>query len=215
MLKLASIHTARLLSQAESGMGYQIVNVKYSNDTTERCIVYNAEILIPFYELEQISNKYTTYTRLLERAGSSANIIIGLTVTSKPIVEKFGRMKETVGADESPITYTSKNDIFKRFSAFKNDKRITPNGGLMPGTYATTYDDALNVSTGMDAVSRYALPSSKPASYVFTIKPFEYTVIQQGIVQPANEQPGGGVEIIFVKGTTNNTVSGPITIPDQ
>ena len=50
----------------------------------------------------------------------------------------------------------------------------------------------------MEAVACYALPEDKPASSVFTIRPAQDTDLQRGTVAPANNQPGGGVEVIFV-----------------
>ena len=67
----------------------------------------------------------------------------------------------------------------------------------------------------MDAVARYALPEDKPASNVFTIRPAADTDLQRGTVAPANNQPGGGVEVIFVNALPDGTVSGPTTIPDK
>lgn len=119
-------------------------------------------------------------------------------------------------AEEAPITLTEAFEIFKRFSAYANDKRVTAGRGLTPGTFATTKEDAdMHIKTGSDAVARYALPGSKPASKVFTISPAADTELKRGTVQPANNQPGGGVEVIFVNGLPDGTVSGPITIPDQ
>jgi len=113
-------------------------------------------------------------------------------------------------------TLTVLAEIFKRFSAYANDKRVTPGKGLTPGTFATTKEDAdANVKTGSDAVARYALPNSKPASNVFTITPATDTEVKRGTAQPANNQPGGGVEVIFVYGLPDGTVTGPVTIPDQ
>jgi hypothetical protein len=51
---------------------------------------------------------------------------------------------------------------------------------------------------------------------VFTIRPTKGTDIQRGTVEPANGQPGGGVEVIFTSGTTVNTVTlPPAKIPDE
>ena len=105
--------------------------------------------------------------------------------------------------------------MFKRFSAYENDHRITSDGGLLPGTYATTEEDAKIVRTGKEAVARYALPNPKPASNVWTIKPRKDTFIQFGIVEPAYGQPGGGVEVLFKDDTHAGTVTGPDKIPDE
>jgi hypothetical protein len=49
----------------------------------------------------------------------------------------------------------------------------------------------------------------KLINYAFQIYPLENTDIQRGIVQAANNQPGGGVEIYFPNGTDGNTVDLP------
>jgi hypothetical protein len=105
--------------------------------------------------------------------------------------------------------------VFKRFSAYPNDRRVASDGSLLSGTYATTEQDAKNVKTGKDAVARYALPDPAPASNVITVRPNKDTDIQRGIVEPAFGQPGGGVEVIFTNGTQPKTVTGPIKIPDE
>ena len=58
-------------------------------------------------------------------------------------------------AENAPITLTDLGEIFKRFSAYANDKRVTAGKGLTPGTFATTKEDAdANIKTGTDAVAR-------------------------------------------------------------
>lgn len=119
-------------------------------------------------------------------------------------------------AKDAPITVTSEGEIFKRFSAYSNDRRVTAGRGLLAGTFATTKEDAdAYIKTGMDAVARYALPEDKPASNVFLIQPAADMDLQRGTVAPANNQPGGGVEVIFVNGLPDGTVTGPTTIPDK
>ena len=106
---------------------------------------------------------------------------------------------------------TKEGDVFYRFSAFENDRRVTPEKRLLPGTYATTKEDGDKVKTGKEAVERYALPNPGPASYRFTIKPKKDTKLKGGIVQPANGHHGGGVEVIFTEGTQKDTVTVPPT----
>ena len=116
----------------------------------------------------------------------------------------------------STVETTKAGERFVRFSAYKNDNRVRSDGSLRAGSYATTAEDAKNVTTGKDAVARYALPNPQPASYRFTIRPEKDTVIEKGMVQPAFEQPGGGVEVIFKDGTTPDTVTlPPDKIPDE
>lgn len=214
MFKLSDKHSDLLLAQPESGMGYQIVEATNVNDNKQECIVYNAELLVSLEELKGIA-KYASYKVLLEQSENSFYKIKNLKVISGITSYKLASITESQGAAQSPTTYTGKNEIFKRFSAYEKDKRITLYQGLLPGTYATTEADAKHVRTGMDAVARYALPNSDPAMYVFTINPPETTEVKRGIVQPANNQPGGGVEIIFTEGSPNHTVSLPYTIPPR
>lgn len=123
--------------------------------------------------------------------------------------------KKAQRASDAPREKTLAAEVFKRFTAFENDRRIMADGSLSSGTYATTEADAKNAKTGVEAVARYALPCLKPAIYVFTVKPLKDTTIQRGIVQPDFGQPGGGVEVLFGDGTAANTVTGPITIPER
>jgi hypothetical protein len=123
---------------------------------------------------------------------------------------------KAAAAEDAPVTLTTAGEVFKRFSAYANDRRVTKGMGLTAGTFATTKEDAdANVKTGTEAVARYALPNPKPASNVFTINPAQDTDLKRGTTQPANNQPGGGVEVIFVNGLPDRTVTGPTTIPDK
>ncbi|HUJ10749.1 MAG TPA: hypothetical protein VL171_12040 [Verrucomicrobiae bacterium] len=242
MLKLASNHADYLLSQPESGMGYQLVEVTFRSDKrpeaviyeakgvqatvpvarTQQAVVYNAELLL--LDREQPLLKQAAYGSLLESAKNSAEWISELRFLpdARPsrqtamAMESSGKYGKTTGpAKDAPPEKTKDGEVFKRFSAYSNDRRVTADGGLLPGTYATTEEDAKNVKTGKEAVARYALPNPTPASYVFTIRPHTDTVIQYGIVQPAYGQLGGGVEVIFTVGTQRNTVTGPLKIPDE
>jgi len=62
-------------------------------------------------------------------------------------------------------------------------------------------------------VKRDALPNPKPAVHVFTIDPPVRTKLKCGITQPVYGQSGGGVEVIFVNGSPDKTVTGPVQIP--
>ena len=123
---------------------------------------------------------------------------------------------KAVPAKDAPIEKTKSGEIFRRFSAYENDVRRRPDGSWTPGTYATTEEDAKSVKTGKAAAARYALPPNPtPVSYVFTGRPHKDTEVQKGPVAPAYGQPGGGVEVIFTNGTRQNTVTGPIKIPEE
>lgn len=223
MLKLNLTLQCLLLNQRESGMGYQIVEATTIDNKLKRGIVYNAELLL-FEEEPRLALKTTAFARLLKEAKISTGEIKSLHVVTntastssafalRETVTRYG--KQATPAKDAPIEKTKEKEVFKRFTAYENDRRIKSDGSLLPGTYATTEDDAKNAPTGKAAVARYALPDPKPASNVFTIKPHKDTVIQRGIVEPAYGQPGGGVEVLFRDGTHAGTVTGPEKIPDE
>jgi hypothetical protein len=212
-----------LLSQPETGMGYQRIDATLQDNKTERGVVFNAEFLVLDGEKEETrrSHPYTNpYSILLKASPESGNQIKALRVLPRESVALRGLETKALGkkggsAKDAGTEKTKADQVFKRFSAFQNDFRVQSDGSLSPGSYATTEEDAKNVKTGTDAVARYALPNSDPASYRFTIKPNKDTDIRYGTVEPAYGEPGGGVEVIFTSGTQVKTITGPDKIPDK
>jgi hypothetical protein len=171
--------------------------------------------LIP-REPETLHGVREVFWKLAERKAKIANFASGST-RDRLLAEsrEIELIAQGGGAEDAPVTMTISGEIFKRFSAFQNDNRVTKGKGLTKGTFATTKEDADTfVKTGTDAVRRYALPNPTPASNVFTITPLQDTDLQRGVTQPANNQPGGGVEVRFVNGTPDGTVTGPVKIRD-
>ncbi len=219
MIKLTERFIANLVQQPESGMGYQIVEAEYFSRGIKKGVVYNAELMAFEDESRRIMTE-AQYQELVKTASTETSLIKSIRVIPpQPTLMKSASQiseERPLGkpATEGEIEETEKDKIFKRFTAYRNDRRITAKRSLLPGTYATTGEDARNVRTGKEAVERYALPDPQPAIYRFTIGPEEDTKIKKGIVQPAYDHKGGGAEIIFVDGTTDNTVTGPDTIPE-
>ena len=219
MFKLTEAQTRELLAQAETGMGYQAVDATLADNTTARGVAYNAELLS--LDNEPRSGVATSYRTLLESAKSASGQIKALRVVPRAGSTTFSVARESSAvmkagpAKDAAEEKTGTGEIFKRFSAYQNDRRVLPDGSLDKGAFATTADDAKNVKTGADAVARYALPNPTPASYRFTIKPDAGTALKKGVAAQAYGQPGGGVEVIFVNGTQANTVTGPDKVPDK
>jgi hypothetical protein len=211
-----------LLAQPESGMGYQAVEITLRNGENRYGTAFNAEYLLysgePLDRLDAISEP-SRRSQMLEQneLGFGEEIVEIRVVTSD--VASDSRVRERAGGDayssssgasEAPPGALDKKEQFKRFSAFAKDRRITPARALSPGTCTTTAEDAKQVHSGRDAVRRYALPNPAPAVNVFTIDPpVPGTILQRGTAQPAYGQPGGGVEVIFVNGSPDKTVTGP------
>jgi len=212
-----------MISLPESGMGYQTVEVD-STRGGRKGIVYNCELLL--WEQEpRMPFGEGRYEQILKSATSAETEgIRSIRVVSpqhyfarsendqlfEEIRKRVAGKPATAGEQEK----TEKDDVFMRFTAYKDDRRITPQKGLVPGTYATTEEDSRNVKTGTDAVERYALPDPTPAKYRHKIEPLGGTVYRQGIVQPAFGHKGGGVEVIFDMGTDDHTVTGLATLPE-
>ena len=214
-----------LLAQPESGMGYQIVDIMLRDGSVRRGTAFNGEILLyseePLDGLKRVIEPSRRFQMLERKELGLGEEIVELKVVATE-TQSASRVREgsdveatspSTGANEAPEEGSQVDEEFKRFCAFANHRRVTATGGLSPGTYATTAADARQVDTGSDAVKRYALPNPNPAIYRFTITPPVKTALKRGVVQPAYGQPGGGVEVIFVNGSPNNTVIGPIQIP--
>ena len=206
-----------LLGQPESGMGYQSVEITLRDGESRLGTVFNTEYLIYSDEsldrLEEIAEPLRRSEMLERNELGFGEEIVEIKVLLNE-VPSDSRVRESdggsTGANEAPPETLDQKEQFKRFSAFANDRRVTSTGALLPGTYTTTAEDAKQVSNGRDAVRRYALPNPAPAVNVFTIDPpVPGTILQRGVAQPAYGQPGGGVEVIFVNGSPDRTVTGP------
>lgn len=199
-------------------MGYQFVEVALKDGPQLSGVAYNAEFLLldsePRVRLKHAADEPVSRMILtLEGALQKAEDITTLRVVTRAW-ETSSVVRETAGeeggpAADAPVETTAGEEVFKRFCAFANDRRVTANRGLLPGTYATTAADAARVATGTQAVARYALPNPTPAIHRFTIQPPAGTNLQRGIAQPAYGQPGGGVEVIFTAGLPGHTVTFP------
>jgi len=219
-----------LTNRAEYGMGYQKVIATLDTGGRENGIIVNAEVFVNAAERasQEIFDKWED---VVEEARKSQRSVISVQLVPRPAESLRGVRRIAVNArkallqesfaavgpaKDAPVTLTVEDEVFKRFSAFVNDRRVTAGRGLTRGTFATTREDAdVHVKTGTDAVHRYALENKTPASNVFTIAPPKETNLQRGIVEPAYGEPGGGVEVIFVNGSPDGTVTGPDVIPDK
>ena len=85
VLRLTESNTRALLTQPESGMGYQVVEATLSDYKTKRGVAYNAELLL-FEEEPRRIMLSTPYLRLLEAATSAAGEIKSLRVISRATV---------------------------------------------------------------------------------------------------------------------------------
>jgi hypothetical protein len=193
-----------LLLQPESGMGYQLVQKK---DDGDRLLVLNAELSVRVAELHELvvdqddHGSFVTVDSDLPRLRIDPQNVLVIT---------HGSYRAT----------SRKGEVFVRYSAFKNDRRIRPDGSVVSGTYVTTENDACHWGppfgwTGLSVVGRYALPNRNPAIHLFLMRPSQSVPISCGCVTPNYGQAGGGVEIRFERNTPPNTVIRTDVIPDR
>jgi len=222
MIKLLDSQAAQMVSQPETGMGYQTVRIEKTSGGIAEGTVYNCELLEMEHDRRTALTK-AGYQRLLASATTTEawNIrSIRVVPRPRPLTASCDFRKSRTTADgpatESSPRNTDKSILFARFTAHRDDKRITSVGGLVPGTYATTWVDAvLNVMTGAEAVERYALPDPTPAKFRFRIDPLAGTLYRQGIVQPAFGHEGGGEEVLFDEGCAPGSVTGMKELPEN
>lgn len=220
MLRLTDAFVRDLLALPESGMGYQLVAATMKDNAMKRAVAYNAELLV-FDDEPRVGLSFKAHEALLRDARNSEGEIKSLRLVTKSAASaavherSAAKPAAPTPAADAPLEATKAGEVFKRFSAYMNDRRVLPDKSLSPGSYATTEADAKNVRTGAEAVARYSLPDPKPASYVVTVRPQAATPIRTGTVAPAFGQSGGGVEVIFPVGTQPATVTGPTKLPDQ
>lgn len=214
--------TSKLLSLPETGMGYQLIEGRLINEyITRKYIVYNSEIAIDLDDQFQINRRHITvkgYSNILNEATLlmvntdsirvlPRSILLESRVLSNYKQTKNKRHQSGNGAKDNPKEYTKGDETVVRISAYENDKRIDFNRKrLIEGSYSTTLSDYYDcIITDDDPIDRYALPNDEKIKWAFYIKPTSLDGLQRGIVQPAFGHEGGGAEVYFEDGTSDNT----------
>lgn len=205
-------------------MGFQWVEVAFEGQISQRGVVLNGVYLV-IGKIDPVELLRLEDPAKRNRSLASGEVGHGKKIKSMRVLtaaEVQTLKQETAPKDGAtllgaiamgavPLAHASR---FRRYSPFVNDRRVTAEGGLSPGSFATTEQDGnAHARTGSAAVRRYALANPSPAVYTFAIVPKLHTLLQWGVVQPAYGQPGGGVEVIFTHGSSRKTVTGPVQIP--
>jgi hypothetical protein len=220
VLNVHSSWRAALARRPETGMGYQVLELESLYHATEYAIVLNGSQAHeptggPLLVLEDRQEAAEdSGLRMLQRRveGAHFKVLSRLEAEYAGVIE--ARAIGDGPASDAPIEQSEEEERFLRFSAFADDVRILPAGSVTSGTYVTTYDDGIRyVKTGMDAVRRYALPNPQPAVHRYHLKPPLVIPVRRGKVQPAFDQPGGGVEVIFERGAPPGTKRGQDQLP--
>ena len=165
-----------LLAKAESGMGYQRVRGRAG----AHFLVLNAEVALEASHTGTLANEDGEWLRGAKAASGEAKHEEWL--ASLHELEEISMDECDVAVHGSFSSATRSSEEFIRFSAFAKDRRILPNGSVLPGTYATTRTETAIVPSGLAAVGRYALPNPAPAVHAFLLVPPAPTPIHCGTV---------------------------------
>ena len=224
ILRLKSNDWAKLLSQDESGMGYQIVRAEIESRLID-AFVFNAELLMDARELVRFNagrheHFLKTYAQKdIESFELRAVLkVADFGADARGVASLDPLRRSNAGAlAPSPIlrAKTTGDEGFIRFTPYDNDRRVGTNGDIARGTYATTVADARFAVSGLAVAGRYALPNPAPAVYARTIVPPRGILFTAGTVRPAYDQSGGGVEVLFDEGCPPGSASGAYKIPDR
>lgn len=210
--KLRTSQVQDLLRLPESGMGYQLIEAETGfYGRRNKYLVLNSQMIID--DTPQILNEVKSvfkggYRTMLFSASEVELKNIRLVENlSNYRVKAFSSSKQT-GAIHQSIVFANGTEVFTRLSAYEDDFRVdTVNKKLVPGSFSTTFDDYQYCkNNNINPVERYALPNDEEIKWAFHIRPLKTDSLQRGIVEPANNQNGGGVEAYFEKGTSNNTI---------
>lgn len=216
-------------------MGYQKAVVTLNSGGTENGFIFNAELFVKTGEWSRPTmfnwdsaiaearrtSLVISEIRIVPRTFESMKGVRRVSVANSKSalaseMRTFSAASYTGAAIDADISFSLDGEMFNRFSAYANDRRITARMGVRAGTFATTKEDAdAHIKTGTDAVSRYALENKTPASNKFTIAPPGGTELKCGIAQPAFGETGGGVEVLFIRDSPDYIVTGPEKIPDK
>ena len=216
-----------LLSQPETGMGYQLVEFTAGiQGALIRAVAYNAQLVV------DRDDEFDKYKRELVKEGFSRMVLnahmtrpmndakefrvvartgwSGTSMVAEPFGRKCGRRSGGKGATDDLEAKADGEEVFVRLSAHADDKRVDPKRKrLIPGSYATTGGDyRLCVNCPDDPIDRYALPNPDPITTVFRMQPAQSDVLQRGIVQPNFGHDGGGAEAFFKNGTSDGSLIG-------
>lgn len=209
--KLKTPQIQELLRLRETGMGYQFIEAETGYyGTKNKYLVLNSQMIIDDTPqiLNEVKNVFKGGYRTMLFSASEVELknIRLVENLSNYRVKSFSVSAQT-GAIHQQVKYADGVEKFTRLSAYEDDFRVDMvNKRLVAGSFSTTFEDYQYCKkNNINPVERYALPNEEDIKWAFHVRPLKTDTLQRGIVEPANNQNGGGVEAYFEKGTSNNT----------
>lgn len=209
-----------LLDLPESGMGYQQVVIA----SNEYFLIWNAELAIRTNSegvpIEDEVQELLNYFALLENENvrpftpPDLEDLVHAAHEYGHVLEVEPHLIRSIAEHDSYNAVSNPGEIFVRYSAFHNDRRVLHDGTILAGTYVTTQNDSQFVTSGLSAVGRYALPNLVPALHKFVFQPAQLP-IKCGTCMSKFGLSGGGVEVQFLAQTKPNSVNYQTVIADR
>ena len=200
----------------ELGMGYHFGMVQSSEgEGVEGVIVLNARFALTSIEIRN-ADRFAAPPFAPERLVVPSNDVSLFKSSFGHLIANMSIYASRSVLHASPAfpLLTNSSELLVRFSAFSGDRRVSPDGSVLPGTYVTSERDAAFSPSGFAVVGRYAPPNMLPAVHRFDITVPARTAGLVGTVVPAFGQAGGGVEIELKDGAARGSVTGRSTIPE-
>jgi hypothetical protein len=213
MWRLSTDARNYFLTQPESGMGYQRVEIRRRWESAEPALLFNGELVIRTEDW--LGTEGSDYSALVAEA-SELPEPFQVTLQGEPARYQVAEMDSLAVVPGRKVRSLAPFEGFVRFSAYPNDFRVLQGGGLAAGSFAAPVQELQVTHSGVAAVARFALPNPFPAVYVYPIVPKGATLkqIEVGTVTPAFGQAGGGVEVRFLSALVKGSVVGPYRIPE-
>ena len=143
MYRLTTEQQAFLLTQPESGMGYQLVDLVTDSGQRVEAVAYNAELTLPWSAAPDMRTLYAALAAGRIKAGGPGREVKEIRLRaqaahkgSHAVLEDrsaYGRERRQHGpAKDAPPEKTNGGEIFRRFSAFAAPAsvRYLPRHGL-------------------------------------------------------------------------------------
>jgi len=220
LLRLIEDHVKYIANLPESGMGYQLADLPVDEHGRGLYFIINSVLLIRVESQAQLLQELAELREVDPEELESDGRLDAVHLATPPRNDR-GSFKTISSHDPTiqaslfepslhrtshimrnqPLVSASSSagrKAYFRFSAFRNDRRVEPDGSFKKGTYATTLSDYSMVPNGYSAVGRYALPNPMPACFVFPLVT-DSSPIYVGTAVPNFGQAGGGVEVLFTK----------------
>jgi hypothetical protein len=198
--RLSPSQTKELLSQPETGMGYQAVEAHLPGlEILNRFIVLNSELAVELNEAAPLVVK--------EIAHEGIEKMLGRAMDFRQQITRVIHYDQEIKPVSVPITMKEEHpdgsEVFVRRSLFREDKRIDlANRCLLPGSFTTTHSDSLRyLHRSEDPLIQLAMENGVRGKYGFYLIPRRTDLLQRGQSDPRN----GAKEIFFRNGTSQGT----------